>query len=147
MLGLFSFMKGEYKMLKKTITYMDYNDQERTETFYFHLSEAEIAEMELSTKGGLQETLKRIIDSKDIQELSKLFKNLILKSYGVKSPDGRTFIKNEEVLNDFIQTPAYSDLYMELATNADAAINFILGLLPKKLVDNIPQEEIDKLKQ
>lgn len=134
-------------MLKKTITYMDYNDQERTETFYFHLSEAEIAEMELSTKGGLQETLKRIIDSKDIQELSKLFKNLILKSYGVKSPDGRNFIKNEEVLNDFIQTPAYSDLYMELATNADAAINFVLGLLPKKLVDNIPQEEIDKLKQ
>ena len=126
---------------------MDYNDQERTETFYFHLSEAEIAEMELSTKGGLQETLKRIIDSKDIQELSKLFKNLILKSYGVKSPDGRNFIKNEEVLNDFIQTPAYSDLYMELATNADAAINFVLGLLPKKLVDNIPQEEIDKLKQ
>ena len=134
-------------MLKKTITYMDYNDQERTETFYFHLSEAEIAEMELSTKGGLQETLKRIIDSKDIQELSKLFKNLILKSYGVKSPDGRNFIKNEEVLNDFIQTPAYSDLYMELATNADAAINFVLGLLPKKLVDNIPQEEIDKLKR
>lgn len=134
-------------MLKKTITYVDYNDQERTETFYFHLSEAEIAEMELSTKGGLQETLKKIIDAKDVQELAKLFKNLILKSYGVKSPDGRNFIKNEEVVNDFVQTPAYSDLYMELATNADAAVDFVLGLLPKKLVDNIPQEEINKIKQ
>ena len=103
--------------------------------------------MELATKGGLRESLQKIIDAKDVQELAKLFKDLILKAYGVKSPDGRNFIKNEEVLNDFTQTQAYSDLYMELATNAEEAVNFVMGLLPKKLVENIPQEEIDKLKQ
>lgn len=120
-------------MLKKTITYRDYNDVERTEDFYFNLTKAEIMEMELGTTGGFTEMVQKIIDTQDIPQIAKIFKDLVLKAYGEKSPDGRRFIKNDEIRDGFAQTEAYSDLFMELSTNPDAASAFINGIIP----DNI----------
>ena len=120
-------------MLKKTITYRDYNDVERKEDFYFNLSKAEIMEMELGTSGGFTEMVQKIIDTQDIPQIAKIFKELVLKAYGEKSPDGKRFIKNQELRDGFAQTEAYSDLFMELATNADAASAFVNGIIP----DNI----------
>lgn len=117
-------------MLKKTITYTDYNGNERTEDFYFNLSKAELAEMELSAEGGLAETLKRIIAAQDGKQLVAIFKDLVLRSYGEKSPDGKRFIKSEELRTAFSQTEAYSDLFMELATNDKAAVEFVNGIVP-----------------
>lgn len=121
-------------MLKKTITYTDYNGNERTEDFYFNLTKAEIMEMEMSTTGGLAEMIKRIVAAQDAPAIIKVFKELILKAYGEKSPDGKKFIKSEELSNSFAQTEAYSQLFMELATNADAAADFVNGITPK--IDN-----------
>lgn len=118
-------------MLKKTITYTDYNDQERTEDFYFNLTKAEAMEMELSVDGGFTSYIDRIIKAKNFPELVKVFKVLILKAYGEKSPDGKRFIKSEELSNEFAQTEAYSQLYVELATDADAAAAFVNGIAPK----------------
>ena len=123
-------------MLKKTITYTDYNGVEKTEDFYFNLSKAEIMEMELSTYGGLAEMIKRIIDAQDGPAIIKVFKELILKAYGVKSPDGKRFIKSEELLTEFSQTEAYSNLFMELSTDADAASGFIKGIMPVEIPEN-----------
>ena len=120
-------------MLKKTITYRDYNDVERTEDFYFNLTKAEIMEMELGTTGGFTEMVQKIIDTQDIPQIAKIFKDIVLKAYGEKSPDGRRFIKNDEIRDGFAQTEAYSDLFMELSTNPDAASAFINGIIP----DNI----------
>lgn len=120
-------------MLKKTITYRDYNDVERTEDFYFNLTKAEIMEMELGTTGGFTEMVQKIIDTQDIPQIAKIFKDLVLKAYGEKSPDGRRFIKNDEIRDGFAQTEAYSDLFMELSTNPDAAAAFVNGIIP----DNI----------
>lgn len=120
-------------MLKKTITYLDYNDVERTEDFYFNLTKAEITEMEMSTTGGLSEKIQNIVQAQDIPEIIKIFKELVLKAYGVKSPDGKRFIKNEELTEAFSQTEAYSQLFMELATDADAAAKFINGITPKDI--------------
>lgn len=120
-------------MLAKQITYTDYNGTERTETFYFNLTEAEAVEMELSAVGGLSDTIQKIIDAKDVPSLIKIFKELILKAYGVKSPDGRRFIKNDEVREDFAQTEAYSKLFMELAFDADKAAEFVNGITPTKI--------------
>jgi hypothetical protein len=117
-------------MLKKTITYTDYNGTERTEDFYFNLSKAEILELEMSTSGGFSEKLQRIISAKDTPTLVEIFKDLVLSAYGVKSPDGRKFIKNDEVRNDFKQTEAYSELFMELSTNAEKAAEFVNGIIP-----------------
>lgn len=117
-------------MIKKTITYTDYNGTERTENFYFNLSRAEAVEMEIGTTGGLAERIQRIIDAKDNAEIIKIFKELVLKSYGVKSEDGKRFIKSEELSTAFSQTEAYSQLFMELATNADAAAEFVNGIVP-----------------
>ena len=105
-------------MFKKTITYTDYNGTERTEDFYFNLSKAEIAEMELSINGGMSELIKRITNTQDTKQLIALFKDLILRSYGEKSLDGKRFIKNDELREAFSQTEAYSELFMELAGNA-----------------------------
>ena len=123
-------------MLKKTITYTDYNGVEKTEDFYFNLSKAEIMEMELSTYGGLAEMIKRIIDAQDGPAIIKVFKDLILKAYGVKSPDGKRFIKSEELFTEFSQTEAYSNLFMELSTDADAASEFIKGIMPVEIPEN-----------
>lgn len=120
-------------MLKKTITYVDYNGVERTEDFYFNLSKAEVAEMELSVQGGFSKMLEEIIASKDNVQIVNLFKQMVLKSYGEKSPDGRRFIKSEEIAQAFAQTEAYSEIFMELALNEDKAAEFVNGILPANL--------------
>ena len=117
-------------MLKKTIKYTDYNGVERTEDFWFNLSKAEIMEMELSTTGGLAELIQKIVKEQDAPAIIKIFKELILKAYGEKSPDGKRFIKSEEISTAFSQTEAYSQLFMELATDADAASTFVNGIVP-----------------
>ena len=119
-------------MLKKTITYTDYNGVERTEDFYFNLTKAEILEMELSTEGGLQRMIEKIISAQDLPALSKYFKQIILMSYGEKSPDGRRFIKNDQLKEEFSQTEAFSQLYMELATDDKLAADFINGVVPNE---------------
>lgn len=117
-------------MLKKTITYVDYNGSERTEDFYFNLTKAEIMEMELSTTGGLSEMISRIIAAKDAPAIIKVFKELILKAYGQKSADGKRFVKSAALSEEFEQTEAYSILFMELATDADAAAKFVNAIVP-----------------
>ena len=117
-------------MLKKTITYTDHNGVERTEDFWFNLPKAEIMEMEMSTTGGLTETIQKVVQTQDAPAIIKIFKNLVLKAYGEKSPDGKRFIKSDELALAFSQTEAYSNLFMELATDADAAAKFINGIIP-----------------
>ena len=117
-------------MLKKTMKYTDYDGNEREEDFYFNLSKGELAEMELSLNGGLEGMINRIIQEKDNRKIVATFKDLILRSYGKKSDDGKRFIKSPELTEEFTQTEAYSDLFIELATDADAAAAFVNGILP-----------------
>lgn len=118
-------------MLKKTMTYTDYDGNQRTEDFYFDLSKAEILEMELGVSGGMQNFLQRIIDAKDVPELASIFKKIVLKAYGKKSDDGRLFVKKQEYTDEFLACPAYSDLYMELCTDSDKAAAFMNAIIPK----------------
>lgn len=126
-------------MLAKTIEYEDFNGLMRKETFYFHLSEAELMEMELTTEGGLTATYQKIVDAKDVPSLVKIFKDLIFKSYGEKSADGRQFNKSEALSLAFSHTNAYNKLFMELAMDSEKAANFLKGIMP----DNI-SSEMDK---
>lgn len=128
-------------MLKKTITYTDYNGEERTEDFYFNLSKAEILEMSFSKSGGFDEYIKRVIAARDVPEVAKIFKELILKAYGEKSLDGRRFVKSKELSEEFSQTEAYSNLYMELATNPEEATKFINGIAPVDVREQMVKEE------
>lgn len=121
-------------MLKRTISYTDYHGTERTEDFYFNLTKAEIMEMEMGTTGGMAEMIQRIVSAQDAPAIIKVFKDLVLKAYGQKSPDGKRFIKNDDLREDFAQTEAYSQLFMELATDADAAAKFVNGIMPQDLV-------------
>lgn len=120
-------------MLKKTVSYTDYNGVDRTEDFYFNLSKAEVTEMELSVDGGLSTMLEKIVESKDNKQIVAMFKNIVLKAYGEKSLDGKRFIKNAEVTEAFSQTEAYSEIFMELAMDAQAAADFVNGVLPKNI--------------
>ncbi len=118
-------------MLKKNIKYTDYNGVERNEDFYFNLSKAEIVEMNLSTAGGLDEMINRVVAAQDAPSIIKIFKELILKAYGEKSPDRKKITLNtEELSRDFSQTEAYSNLFMELATDAEKAAEFVNGIVP-----------------
>lgn len=117
-------------MLKKEITYTDYDGLERTETFYFNISKAEYTELELTTPGGLEQMLKNISGKKDIPAMIEFFKKLICMSYGVKSADGRKMVKNKDVLDDFLQSEAYSELFTELLTDATSAVTFIANIMP-----------------
>ena len=119
------------------ITYEDYNGNQRTENFSFHLSKAEIIEMELSTEGGFGERIQHIVDARDTPTLIKIFKELILKSYGVKSADGRRFEKSEQLSNEFSQTEAFSQLYVKLATDVDAATSFINNIVPRDVAEQV----------
>ena len=119
-------------MLKKTVTYIDFDGNERTEDFFFNLTEREIAEMELSTEGGLGNFINKAVAAKSQVELIELFKKLILAAYGMKSADGRRFVKNDAVREDFMSTQAFSDIYMELVQDADKASAFFNGIVPKE---------------
>lgn len=124
-------------MLKKTITYTDYNGVERTEDFYFYLSKADLMEMEMGTTGGFAEMIQKVVNAHDAPAIIKIFKDLILKAYGEKSADGKRFIKNDELRDAFSQTEAYSQLFMELATDSDAAAKFVNGIMPADVSEKI----------
>ena len=127
-------------MVVKKIKYTDFNGVEREEEFMFNLTEAEITEMELMTDGGLSDSIKKIISAQDTPEIIKTFKMLLLKSYGEKSADGRRFIKSEELTEAFTQTNAYSQLFMELATDDKAAIAFINGIIPDSMRERVAED-------
>ena len=120
-------------MLKKTVTYVDYNGVERTEDFYFNLSKAEVTEMELSVEGGFSKMLEEIVKSNDNARILELFKDIVLKAYGEKSADGRRFVKSKELAEAFSQTEAYSEIFMELALDEKAAAAFVNGIMPANL--------------
>ena len=124
-------------MIKKTITYVDFNDVQRTETFYFNYSQAELLEMEMSVDGGFVERVERIIDAKDAPSLVKLWKKFVIDAYGVKSDDGRRFIKNDDVRAAFVECPAYSAIFMELATDDVAGAEFVKGVVPANMANEV----------
>ena len=133
-------------MYKKTVTYTDFNGTERTEDFYFNLTMQELSEMELGVEGGLTTILQRIIDSKNVPDLIKYFKIVLLKAYGVKSDDGRKFMKSDEIREDFESTQAFSDIYMEFANSDEAAADFINQIMPKEAKEAIVEAEKETAK-
>lgn len=123
-------------MIKKTINYVDFNGNEKTEDFYFNLTEAEITEMELSTKGGLTDHLTTLVESKDGAMIIKTFKDIIAKAYGKRTDDGK-FRKSEEISADFLDSAAYSVLFMELVTVENKSAEFIQGVVPAGFADAV----------
>ena len=121
-------------MFKETVKYTDYNGVERTEEVYFNLSKAEIMEMQMGTEGGYAEMLQKIVNAQDAPRLIAIFKELLLKSYGQPSLDGRRFVKTEELREEFSQTEAYSELFMKYATDAEEASKFVNGIMPADLM-------------
>ena len=124
-------------MLKKTITYTNYNGESVTEDFYFNLSKAELMELELSKKGGFRAYIDSISKSNDPSVMIKTFKDIIRMSYGVKSADGTKFYKREEDADDFMCSEAYSSLFMEFFSDADAASKFINGIIPTDIAAQV----------
>jgi len=127
-------------MIKKTITYTDYEGNERSKECRFHLSKADLMEMEFDTEGGMQNRINRIVEEEDVRGLAELIKTIILKSYGELSDDGTQFVKfknGKRLSDDFQQTEAFSELYLELNTNEDALTGFINGVIPVNLRQEI----------
>ena len=120
-------------MYTMTRTYTDWNGVERTEEFRFNLTKAALMEMQYEQEGGMKEYLQRIIDSKNQKELMKIFKDLLLRAYGEKSDDGKYFIQNDETKARFVASPVYSELFVELSTDADKASEFVNGIMPVDL--------------
>lgn len=126
-------------MIKKTVTYEDFDGNQRTEDFYFNLTKAELTEMEMSLNGGLSQLLSKIIHENDNAKIIEYFKKIVIGSYGEKSLDGRHFMKNEQIREEFASSAAYSEIFMEFASDADKAAEFVNGIMPKGL-----DEEINK---
>lgn len=129
-------------MLKKTISYTDYDGNQRTEDFHFNLSMAELTEMQMSVEGGMRGYIQRIMAANDQTALMKLFKDVLLLTYGKKSDDGRLFLKNDAIRAEFEASPAFSAIYMELMSDAQKAANFINGLMPADLRNQNPAMEM-----
>ena len=128
-------------MIKKQITYTDYDGNERTESFWFALNQAELLEMNLEKNGGLSNMITRITETNDFAELSRILKDLIRRSYGVKSDDGKRFVKSPAMTDEFMQTEAYSEMFTELVTDAGATSEFIQGIIPQKLAAQVMAEQ------
>lgn len=131
-------------MIKETVNFTDYNDIEKSQDCYFNLNKAEVMEMELSTAGGMSEMIQNVIKANDTATLIKIFKELLLKAYGKKTPDGR-FEKTEELRKEFESSAAYPVLFVKLATDADAASKFMNGVMPSDLNDENDNKKTKKL--
>ena len=118
-------------MHKETITYEDWNGVERTEDFYFNLTEQELVKLDVQENSALRDKIDRITKAKNQKEILDLFEKIVYQAYGVKSDDGRRFMKSKEVKDEFIETPAYSIIYMKLASDADAAAKFVNETIQK----------------
>lgn len=128
-------------MYKTEVTFTDYNDIERTEILYFGFNKLEILKIQAKKNGGFVEYLTRISKAKQFEELMNCYEGLIDMSYGVKSDDGTTFVKNSEVLEKFKSSPAYSEFLMKLlADEGGEAIKFITGIMPSEYVDEVEKE-------
>lgn len=135
-------------MFKKVIKFEDFNGNPREETFYFNLSKAELMEMELSTQAGVEEMIRMLIATKDNAKIMQIFKDLILKSYGIKSEDGTRFIKSQELREAFEQSNAYSELFMEMITEPEMQAAFINGVISGVNMPEMKEEDaIAKLKE
>lgn len=146
-------------MLKKTITYKDLEGNDVVEDFYFNLSKAELAEMELSQEGGLSAYLQKIVKTKNSGEVILTFKKILLTAVGRRSEDGRRFVKTDEIRDDFLHSDAYSELFMELVTDSEKSAEFIKGIVPsgadiseetrksiEKIWVEVEDEDEDKIK-
>lgn len=122
-------------MITKQITYTDFNGDKQTDTFYFNLTKAEMIELNMSSEGGIEDTINGVIRSRNNAEIHQMFKRIIGKSYGEKSVDGRYFRKSPEILAAFESTEAYSELIMEMFTDTSALSQFVIGLMPADLVE------------
>lgn len=132
-------------MIKWPIKFTTYNDEEITEDFYFNLNKAELMQMQFNVNGAYSEFIERISNERDIKRLGEEFRKIILNSYGKKSDDGRTFRKSQELREEFEQSEAYSELYMELLTDSEKAAKFVRGILPKDLQNAQPDQSAMQL--
>lgn len=126
-------------MIKETIKYVDYNGEQREEDFYFNLSRAELISMDYSVEGGLKEMIEKIVKEKDTVKIYKMFTDIIYKAYGEKSPDGKRFVKSQEISEGFIQTEAYSELIMKMISEPDYAAKFIEGTISVNATSGAPK--------
>lgn len=128
-------------MLKREITYEDFNGNEVTDVFYFHVSKPELLELETESERGFAGIIEHIVETRDSKKLVALFKRIILMGYGQRSEDGKRFIKSDQLCEEFSQTAAYQTLFMELASDDQKAIDFLYGMLPKDLVESMQASE------
>ena len=129
-------------MLKREISYEDFNGQQCSEVFYFNMSKPELIELEVGYDGGFGDTMQRIFETKDNKKLVEEFKRIVLMAYGVKSEDGKRFIKSDQLREEFSQTAAYNALFMELATNENAAADFINAVVPADISNPVQDKPI-----
>lgn len=128
-------------MLKKTITYTDYDGMERTEDFWFNLNKTELTKLDAELPGGVLGVLRKIIDKKDRKALVDFIETLILRSYGEKTLDGKRFVKTPEMAEEFMQTPAYDELFMSILSDTDSQTSFINGVIPQSMAKEIEQTD------
>lgn len=124
-------------MITREVTYTDYNGDEQTEKYYFDLTVPEMLELSFSSAGDIQSTLERLSNSRKVGEIFNIIQTLIFKSVGVKSDDGKRFVKNEEVLNDFKQSRGYESFLMKMMQDTDYASKFIEQLIPQDRIQQI----------
>ena len=128
-------------MLRKEVEYKDFDGNDRKDVLWFHLNEVEITEMDLETSGGLVKYMESIIDTKDVNRLITIFKDLLIRSYGERSMDGKHFYKDDKIRNEFVSSAAYPVLYMEMVSDADKAVEFINGIVPSNIREQMAKIE------
>ena len=128
-------------MLRKEVEYKDFDGNDRKDILWFHLNEVEITEMDLETSGGLVKYMESIIDTKDVDRLITIFKDLLIRSYGERSMDGKHFYKDDKIRNEFVSSAAYPVLYMEMVSDANKAVEFINGIVPSNIREQMAKIE------
>lgn len=121
-------------MIKKTISYTDFDGNQKAEDFYFNLTKAELFKLEVTAEGNsLHEYLQKVVEANSGKKIIEVFELILKSAYGVRSEDGKRFMKSDQLFKEFQETEAYSEFFIELVTDADKAAKFVNGLIPAGL--------------
>lgn len=135
-------------MIKRTVTYEDFNGVTHTEDLYFNLTKTEMSKIVLEeakfdpdgnqdeeSMNAFSDRLREIGRSGDGKKIIDMFEWLLKISYGEKSEDGRRFVKNDEVYEDWRYSASYDQFWQDLMLSETGdMVEFINGIIPADLM-------------
>lgn len=117
-------------MLKQKVQYEDFDGATQVEDLYFNLNRMEL--IALQSRYGKEDMaayIDKLVEDKDIEKVYEILNDIVLSAYGIRSEDGKRFLKSETIREEFKQSLAYDALIEDFHDETRKVLeSFIVGI-------------------